>query len=90
MNLWILLRSLWTGLVSRSHFLLLTFLNDFWGFIPSIKSNKFSKDADNINDPPCAIPVSIIKLGLTLKTISWKVTISWGYWIIGLPNQEKL
>ena len=47
-------------------------------------------DALKTRDPPCAIPVSIIKSGLTFQIISCTATISWGYWIIGLDNHSKL
>ena len=58
--------------------------------IASFMSRSASIDALKISEPPWAIPVSMIRSGLIDQTSSYTATISWGYWIIGRPCQEKL
>ena len=36
------------------------------------------------------MPVSMMRSGLTRQMSSCMATMSWGYWMIGRPSQEKL
>ena len=47
-------------------------------------------EALKIREPPCAIPVSMIRSGFTDQISSCMATMSCGYWMIGRPSQLKL
>ena len=49
-----------------------------------------SIDAEKISEPPCAMPVSMIRSGCTDQISSCIATMSCGYWMIGRPSHEKL
>ena len=67
---------------------------DFFGSIvdpasiPSHRSRRASMEALMISEPPCAIPVSMIRSGFIRQTSSCIATISCGYWIIGRPSHS--
>ena len=47
-------------------------------------------EALRIKEPPCAIPASMIRSGLTCQISSCIATMSCGYWMMGRPSDEKL